>query len=162
MTSKEILKQYINFFKDKGHAEIPNVSLIPENDPTLLYVNSGMFPLVPYLLGQKHPQGTRLVNIQRCLRFFEDLENIGETNRHTTAFHMMGNWSLGNYFKEEQLSWAYEFYIEKMGFDPNKMYATVFEGDKYAPRDEQSIEIIKKIFAKYNVEAELGKRIFEY
>ena len=90
--------------ENKGHKLIPNVSLVPENDPTLLYVNSGMFPLVSYLSGQSHPLGKRLMNVQRCLRFNEDVDNVGKTNRHTTAFHMIGNWSLGDYFKEEQLN----------------------------------------------------------
>ncbi|KKS20866.1 MAG: Alanine-tRNA ligase [candidate division WWE3 bacterium GW2011_GWC1_41_7] len=135
MTSQEILEKYINFYTVRGHRVISNVSLVPENDPTLLYVNSGMFPLVPYLSGESHPMGKRLVNVQRALRFFEDLENIGITNRHTTAFHMIGNWSLGDYFKDEQLPWAYEFLIELLGLDPHRMFATVFEGDEFAPKD---------------------------
>lgn len=159
MKSKEILEKYIDFYKKREHALIPNVSLVPENDPTLLYVNSGMFPLVPYLSGQPHPQGKRLVNVQRCLRF-DDLENAGNTNRHTVAFHMIGNWSLGDYFKTEQLNWVYEFYIEEMGLDINKMYATVFAGDDDAPKDSESIELIKQIFAKYGVEAKENERIF--
>lgn len=162
MTSKEILEKYINFYKQRGHALVPNVSLVPENDPTLLYVNSGMFPLVPYLTGQPHPQGTRLVNVQRCLRFFEDLENVGVTNRHTTAFHMLGNWSLNDYFKEEQLNWAYEFLIEELKLDPNKMYASVFMGDQYAPKDEEAISIIKNIYKKYGIDAKENERIFAY
>jgi alanyl-tRNA synthetase len=159
MKSQEILEKYIKFYQDRGHALIPNVSLVPENDPTLLYVNSGMFPLVPYLSGQPHPQGKRLVNVQRCLRF-DDLENAGNTNRHTVAFHMIGNWSLGDYFKAEQLPWVYEFYIEQMGLDINKMYATVFTGDEDAPKDTESIDLIKKIFAKYGVDAKENERIF--
>ncbi len=162
MQSEEILKKYIAFYTTRSHVEIPAVSLVPENDPTLLYVNSGMFPLVPYLLGEKHPAGTRLVNVQRCLRFFEDLENVGETNRHTTAFHMLGNWSLNDYFKREQLTWAYEFYIEVLGLDPAKMYATVFAGDADAPKDTQSIDILTEIFAKYGITATEGERIFPY
>jgi alanyl-tRNA synthetase len=160
MKSQEILQKYIDFYKERGHALIPNVSLVPENDPTLLYVNSGMFPLVPYLSGQQHPQGKRLVNVQRCLRFYEDIDNVGTTNRHTIAFHMIGNWSLGDYFKNEQLPWAYEFYVEVMGLDINKMYATVFAGDNDAPKDTQSIELLKEIFAKYGVEAKENERIF--
>lgn len=159
MKSQEILEKYIKFYQDRGHALIPNVSLVPENDPTLLYVNSGMFPLVPYLSGQSHPDGKRLVNVQRCLRF-DDLENVGNTNRHTVAFHMIGNWSLGDYFKEQQLPWAYEFYVEVMGLDINKMYATVFAGDADAPKDTESIELIKSIFAKYGIEARENERIF--
>ncbi len=141
---------------------MPNVSLVPENDPTLLYVNSGMFPLVPYLSGEPHPLGKRIMNVQRCLRFFEDLDNVGETNRHTTAFHMLGNWSLGDYFKQEQLEWFYEFLVDELGLEPKKMYASVFEGNEDAPRDNVSVEIIKEVFAKYGVEAKEDERIFAY
>lgn len=159
MNSKEILNTYLDFYKSKGHKQIPNMSLIPEGDSTLLYVNSGMFPLVPYLSGQPHPLGKRLVNYQRALRFFEDLENIGDKT-HTTAFHMIGNWSLGDYFKTEQLSWMYEFYVEKLGLDVNKIYGTVFKGDERAPKDTESIELIKQIFKKYGIDAKEGERIF--
>ena len=159
MNSKEILNTYLDFYKSKGHKQIPNMSLIPEGDSTLLYVNSGMFPLVPYLSGQSHPLGKRLVNYQRALRFFEDLENIGDKT-HTTAFHMIGNWSLGDYFKTEQLSWMYEFYVEKLGLDVNKIYGTVFKGDERAPKDTESIELIKQIFNKYGIDAKEGERIF--
>jgi len=162
MKSSEILDKYLKFFEEKGHKQIPNVSLVPENDPTLLYVNSGMFPLVPYLSGAEHPQGKRIMNVQRCLRFFEDLENVGETNRHTTAFHMLGNWSLGDYFKKEQLEWFYEFLVDELGLDINRIYASVFAGDKDAPKDEVSVEVIKEIFGKYGVEAVEEKRIFAY
>jgi alanyl-tRNA synthetase len=160
MTSKEILEKYINFYKDRGHAVIPNVSLIPENDPTLLFVNSGMFPLVPYLSGESHPLGKRLVNVQRCIRM-EDLDEIGDPI-HTLAFHMIGNWSLGDYFKTEQLPWVYEFLIEVLRLDPKKLVATVFAGDKDAPKDTESIEIIKNIFAKYHIEAKLEEHIWLY
>ena len=159
-SSKEILNKYIKFYESKGHKLIPNVSLVPENDPTLLFVNSGMFPLVPYLSGESHPLGSRLVNVQRSIRF-DDLDEIGD-NRHTLAFHMIGNWSLGDYFKDEQLPWAYEFLIEELGLDPNKMYATVFKGDESAPRDETSISLLQDIFKKYGIEAKVGERIFEY
>lgn len=159
MTSQEILTAYIDFFKARGHVQIPNVSLVPENDPTLLFVNSGMFPLVPYLSGQAHPSGKRLVNVQRAGRFQEDLAEVGD-NRHTTAFHMMGNWSLGDYFNKEQLPWIYEFFIEKCGLDAHKMYATVFAGDESAPKDNESIEIIQEIFKKYGIDAQEGSRIF--
>src|SRR3989344_9623742 len=162
MTSQEILEKYINFYTVRGHRVISNVSLVPENDPTLLYVNSGMFPLVPYLSGESHPMGKRLVNVQRCLRFFEDLENVGITNRHTTAFHMLGNWSLGDYFKKEQLWQFYTFLIEELGLDPNRMYGSVFEGDRDAPRDEESVQVIKEIFSHYGIDAKEGERIFAY
>jgi alanyl-tRNA synthetase len=121
-----------------------------------------MFPLVPYLSGEPHPLGKRIMNVQRCLRFFEDLDNVGETNRHTTAFHMIGNWSLGDYFKKEQLNWFYQFLTEELGLDPHKMYASVFTGDEDAPKDEASIDVIKEIFSRYGIEAKEGERIFAY
>ena len=161
LSTQEILKKYIDHYKSKQHVEIPNVSTLPQEDSTLLFVNSGMFPLVPYLAGQPHPQGKRLVNVQRSIRF-EDIEDVGSDIRHTTAFHMLGNWSLGDYFKKEQLNWAYEFYIEKLGLDPNRIYATVFAGDDTAPKDTESIEILKEVFAKYNIQAEEGSRIFPF
>lgn len=160
MKSSEILKTYVEFFKERGHAEVPNVSLIPQGDSTLLYVNSGMFPLVPYLSGQPHPLGTRLVNFQRCLRFFEELDHIGETLRHTTAFHMFGNWSLNDYFKEEQLPWIFELLIEKFKLDPKRLYTTVFRGNDNAPKDTEAVEIVKKLYAKYGIDAQEGVRIF--
>ncbi|NCS32104.1 alanine--tRNA ligase [bacterium] len=160
MTTSEILKVFISFHESNGHKVIPNLSLVPEGDSTLLFVNSGMFPLVPYLFGEPHPLGTRLVNVQRSVRF-EDIEDIGD-NRHTTAFHMLGNWSLGDYFKKEQLPWVYEFLIEKLGLNPHRLYGSVFEGDKNAPRDEDAIVILKVIFAKYGIDATVGIRIFPY
>ena len=159
-SSREILKTYLDFMSEKGHKLVPNVSLVPENDPTLLFVNSGMFPLVPYLSGEKHPLGSRVVNVQRCLRF-DDLEEVGDYN-HTVAFHMIGNWSLGDYFKKEQLPWIYEFFVEKLELDPQRIFATVFEGDSDAPRDTESIELLKGIFAKYGIKAEIGTRIYAY
>jgi alanyl-tRNA synthetase len=160
MTSKEILEKYIKFYTDKDHKLIPNMSLIPEGDSTLLFVNSGMFPLVPYLSGQLHPLGKRLVNVQRAGRFQEDLDEVGDS-RHTTAFHMIGNWSLGDYFKKEQLPWIYEFLVDVVKLDPRRLFATVFEGDQYAPKDTISVDIIKGIFKKHGIDAEVGQRIYE-
>lgn len=159
MRSKDIVKKYIDFYTTKEHKLIPNVSLVPENDPTLLFVNSGMFPLVPYLSGEPHPLGTRLVNIQRCVRF-EDLPDIGDKS-HTLAFHMIGNWSLNDYFKEEQLPWVFEFFIQELKLDPNKIYATVFSGNIHAPKDTSSVMLLQKIFKKYGIDAKEGERIFE-
>lgn len=161
MTSQEILRRYFALYESQGHKQIPNMSLVPEGDSTLLFVNSGMFPLVPYLSGEKHPLGTRLMDVQRALRF-DDIEEAGKTIRHTTCFHMIGNWSLGDYFKKEQLSWIYEFFIEKLGLDPKRLYPSVFAGDEFAPKDTESIEILQKIFAKYGVEAKEGERIFAH
>lgn len=158
MTSQDILNKFLDFYKDRGHKQVPNVSLVPEGDSTLLFVNSGMFPLVPYLSGQSHPMGKRITNVQRSLRF-EDIEEVGDP-RHTTAFHMIGNWSLGDYFKKEQLPWVYEFLIDVVGLDPKKMFATVFAGDEFAPKDAESIELIKSIFKKYGIDAKENERIF--
>jgi alanyl-tRNA synthetase len=158
MQSKEILETFLNFYKERGHMQVPNVSLVPEGDSTLLFVNSGMFPLVPYLSGEKHPLGKRLVNVQRSLRF-EDMDEIGDAT-HTIAFHMIGNWSLGDYFKKEQLPWVYEFLVEKLKLDPRKLFATVFEGDEFSPKDTESIEIIKEVFKKFGIDAQEGNRIF--
>jgi len=158
LSSKEIIQKFVDFYKDKGHAEIPNVSLVPENDSTLLFVNAGMFPMVPYLMGEPHPMGTRLVNVQRCLRL-EDIEEVGD-NRHTTAFHMLGNWSLDDYFKQDQLSWIYEFLFDILKLDPRRIYSTVFGGDQNIPRDEVSAEILESLFSARGIKSKLGERIF--
>lgn len=160
MSSQELLQKFIQFYHDRGHVLIPNVSLVPENDPSLLFVNSGMFPLVPYLSGQAHPSGKRLVNVQRSIRF-EDIDSVGDRT-HTIAFHMMGNWGLGDYFKKEQLPWVYELLVDVLGIDPHKLFATVFAGDESAPKDEESVEILKEVFKKYGIDAKEGERIFAY
>jgi len=160
MTSKEILTKYLDFYKARGHKLIPNVSLVPEGNSTLLFVNSGMFPLVPYLSGQEHPLGKRLMNVQRAMRL-QDMDEIGD-NRHTTIFHMIGNWSLGDYFKEEQLNWKFELLINELGLDPKRLYATIFAGDKDAPKDEESVNILKKVYSKYGIDAKEDERIFAY
>ncbi len=146
MTSEEIRSRFLKFFEKRGHTIIPSSSLVPENDPSVLFTTAGMQPLVPYLLGQKHPSGTRLVNIQKCVRT-GDLDDIGD-NRHLSFFEMMGNWSLGDYFKEDAIKWSYEFLTSKeegLGLDPSRLYVTVFEGDENAPRDEESPEIWKSL-----------------
>jgi alanyl-tRNA synthetase len=158
MTTQQLLEKYITFFEERGHKKIPNVPLVPENDPTLLFVNSGMFPLVPYFSGEKHPLGDRLVNVQRCIRL-DDIEEIGDAV-HTTAFHMIGNWGLGSYFKKEQLPWIYEFLVDEVGLKAEKLYASVFAGDEDAPKDEESIELLKGIFSKYGITATENERIF--
>lgn len=138
LTSESLRELYLNFFKDKGHAVIPSASLIPENDPSVLFTTAGMHPLVPYLLGEKHPAGTRLTDVQKCVRT-GDIEDVGDPS-HCTFFEMLGNWSLGDYFKKEMISWSYEFLTSEkyLGIPVEKLAVTVFEGDEDAPRDEES------------------------
>jgi len=124
MTSKDIREKYIKFFVDKRHKEIAPAKLMPENDPSTLFTSSGMQPLVPYLLGQEHPAGKRLVNSQPSFRA-EDIEEVGD-NSHTTFFEMLGNWSLGDYFKKEQLSWIWEFLTKELDLPKEKLYVSVF------------------------------------
>ncbi len=159
MTHNEVRQKYIEFFKKRGHQEIPSSPLVPENDPTTLFTSSGMQPLVPYLLGEKHQLGTRLVNSQKCFRT-QDIEEIGD-NRHTTFFEMLGNWSLGDYFKKEQLPWIFEFITKELLLDPKRLYVTVFEGNKSVPKDKESIAIWKEIFAGSGIDAK-EERIFTY
>lgn len=158
MTAKEILEKYILFFEKRGHTRIENSSLVPNNDPTTLFTSSGMQPLVPFLLGETHPQGNRLVNAQNCFRA-QDIDEIGD-NRHTTFFRMLGNWSLGDYFKEEQISWFFEFLTGELGLDANKLFVTVFSGDSGIEKDNQSLEIWKGLFDAKGIDS--ATRISEY
>jgi alanyl-tRNA synthetase len=151
----EIRKKYLDFLKSKNHEEIPSASLVPENDPSVLFVNAGMFPLVPYLKGEPHPKGKRLVNSQRCVRTV-DIDSVGNKG-HCTTFEMLGNWSLNDYFKEEAINITTEFFIEELGFDINKIYATVFKGNNQIPMDNESVEVWKKAFSKYGIDAEVGE-----
>ena len=158
MKSSEIRKRFLAFFSKRGHAILPSAPLVPENDPSVLFNTAGMQPLVPYLLGEKHPQGTRLANFQKCVRTV-DFDEIGD-NTHATFFEMMGNWSLGDYFKKEAIEWSYELLTNKeegFGLDPQRLYVTCFEGDESAPRDEESAAIWKSIFEKNGV---TGERIY--
>ncbi len=142
MTSTEIRKKFLDFFAKRGHAIIPSASLVPENDPSVLFNTAGMQPLVPYLMGAKHPMGTRIADVQKCVRT-GDLDDIGD-NRHFSFFEMMGNWSLGDYFKEDAIKWSYEFLTNKeegLGLDANRLAVTIFEGDESAPLDEESKKI---------------------
>jgi len=145
ITSHELRSKYIAFFKGKDHAEISGKSLIPENDPTVLFTTAGMHPLVPYLLGEPHPAGKRLVDYQKCVRT-GDIDEVGDP-AHLTCFEMLGNWSLGDYFKKESLAWSYEFLTdpEWLALDPKKLSVTVFAGDDNAPRDEDSAAIWRAI-----------------
>jgi alanyl-tRNA synthetase len=154
LSYKEIRNKYIQFFKSKDHKEIPSAPLVPENDPSVLFVNAGMFPLIPYLMGEKHPQGSRLVNSQRCIRT-GDIDLIGD-NYHCTALEMLGNWSLNDYFKKEAINLTIEFFIEELGLDINNIFATVFQGDEEIPADTESIEIWKDLFKSYGIQAKVG------
>ncbi len=140
LRANELRSLYLKFFKEKGHAVIPSASIIPENDPTVLFTTAGMHPLVPYLLGAKHPEGKRLTNVQKCIRT-GDIEEVGN-DTHCTFFEMLGNWSLGDYFKEEAIKWSWEFLTSEkwLGIPKEKLYVTVFEGDEDAPRDMESYE----------------------
>lgn len=155
-TYKEIREKYLQFFKDRGHAEIPSAPLIPEDDPSVLFVNAGMFPLVPFLKGETHPQGKRLVNSQRCIRT-GDIDEVGD-EFHCTAFEMLGNWSLNDYFKKEAIRMTIEFFVEDLGLDIGRIYGSVFKGEENIPMDTTSIEIWKEIFSKYNIEAKVGEK----
>jgi alanyl-tRNA synthetase len=157
MKSSDIRSRYIEFFRKRGHAVIPSASLIPENDPSSLFTTAGMQPLVPYLLGAKHPAGTRLVDVQKCVRT-GDIDEVGD-NRHLTFFEMMGNWSLGDYFKKEAIEWSLEFLTSKeegLGLLSNRLYVTVFKGEDGIPRDNESIEIWKENFKKHDIDAEVA------
>jgi alanyl-tRNA synthetase len=143
MTTKEIREKYINFYKSKGHQEIAPSPLVLENDPTTLFTSSGMQQLVPYLKGEIHSDGKRLVDSQPAVRL-GDLEEVGD-NRHLTFFEMLGNWSLGDYFKAEQLPWIWEFFTKELGLDPKNLHVTVFEGNDQVPKDVESYEIWRKI-----------------
>ncbi len=141
ITCKELKQKYLSFFQSKGHAVIPSASLIPEHDPTVLFTTAGMHPLVPYLLGQKHPKGKRIADVQKCIRT-GDIDSVGDAS-HLTFFEMLGNWSLGDYFKKEAISWSFEFLTDKkwLGFDENKLSVTCFKGNKDAPKDEEAAKI---------------------
>lgn len=145
MTAQEIRQKYLEFFEQRGHKIIPRALLVPQDDPTTLFTGSGMQPLVPYLLGQEHPDGKRLVDSQTCFRA-EDMDEVGD-NRHTTFFEMLGNWSLGDYFKQEQLAWIWEFMTEVIGLPKEKLWVTCFEGDDALglARDDESAVIWEKL-----------------
>lgn len=177
MNAQDIRNKYLEYFKKQRHVVIPRALMVPYNEPSVLFTGSGMQPLIPYLLGEKHPSGTRLVDSQTCLRA-QDIEEVGD-NRHTTFFEMLGNWSLGDYFKVEQLPWFFEFLVSEIGIDPNKLYVTCCSGfsEYNVPKDTQSGQIWKALFAKKGIEAkeveigsedngyktgEQGGRIFYY
>ena len=139
MTAKELRRKYIEFFESKDHAEIPSASLMPENDPSTLFITAGMQPLAPFLLGEKHPSGKRLVNAQKCVRT-GDIDDVGDKTHHT-FFEMLGHWSLGDYFKKEAIKMSYEFLTQELQLDKNKLAFTVFEGDDNALCDKEAAEV---------------------
>jgi alanyl-tRNA synthetase len=172
LTVNEIRSKFLSYMKDKGHAVVPSASLVPENDPTTLFTGSGMQPMLPYLLGQPHPLGKRIADSQKSFRS-QDIEEVGD-NRHTTFFEMLGNWSFGDYFKEEQISWMWTFLIDELGLDPKNLYITCFAGNEHlgVPRDEISAEMWQKLFAQKGIDAKIsespeagtkeGEKIFYY
>ncbi len=173
----EIRKRYLDFYKARGHAVIPSAPIVPGNDPTTLFTSSGMQPLVPYLLGKDHPEGKRVTNSQKSFRA-GDIEEVGD-NRHTTFFEMLGNWSLGDYFKQEQLPWVFDFLTNEVGLDPRNLYVTVFDGDADTGMelDTEAVAIWQRLYKESGIDAELvrigteeegydkgmrGGRIFSY
>ena len=155
MNAQEIRKKYLEFCQKNSHTVIKRAPLILHNDPTTLFTGSGMQPLLPYLLGQDHPQGTKLADSQTCLRA-QDIEDVGD-NRHTTFFEMLGNWSMGEYFKRQQIEWFFEFLTEIVGLDPHKIYVSCFIGDEKnnIPRDDEAAQIWQEVFAKKGIEAKI-------
>ena len=171
ITTNDIRKLYLDFFKSKGHTIIPSASLIPENDPTVLFTTAGMHPLVPYLLGEPHPGGHRLASAQKCVRT-GDIDEVGD-NRHLTFFEMLGNWSLGDYFKKEAIAFSFEFLTSKewLAIEPTRFFVSVFEGDDDAPKDKESISYWQENFKSAGINADVGdwkkgisgdSRIFTY
>lgn len=156
MSGNEIREKYLKFMESRGHAIVPSSALMPENDPTTLFTGSGMQPMLPYLLGEAHPKGTRVADSQKCFRA-EDIEEVGD-NRHTTFFEMLGNWSFGDYFKQEQIEWMFEFLTKEVGIDPNRLYITAFGGDaaNNLPRDEEAPAIWQRLFAQVGIEANVA------
>ncbi len=156
MSGNLIRQKYLEFFKAKAHAIVPSSALVPENDPTTLFTGSGMQPMLPYLMGETHPKGTRIVDSQKAFRS-DDIEEVGD-NRHTTFFEMLGNWSFGDYFKEEQLSWMFEFLTKKVDLDPQRLYFTVFAGDEKnnLPKDDESVAIWQRLLGEVGVSHEVA------
>jgi len=156
MTLSDVRTKYLAFFKARGHVEIPSASLVPHNDPTTLFTGSGMQPLVPYLLGKDHSEGKRLVDSQKSFRSM-DIEEVGD-NRHTTFFEMLGNWSLGDYFKQEQINWMFEFLVQELKLDATHLYITCFIGEpKYGiPKDTEAAELWQKLFSEKGIQADIA------
>jgi alanyl-tRNA synthetase len=154
MNIHQIRQKYLDYFENHGHAILPSASLLPENDPTTLFTGSGMQPLVPYLLGETHPQGVRLANSQKCFRA-QDIEDIGD-NRHSTFFEMLGNWSLGDYFKEDQIRWVFNFLFDELGLNINQFYVTVYGGNEKIgiEQDNEAVSLWQELFASKGIDAQ--------
>lgn len=153
MTPDELRTRFLSFYQERGHAIVPSVPLVPENDPTTLFTGSGMQPMLPNLLGEPHPLGTRVCDSQKCLRA-QDIEDVGD-NRHTTFFEMLGNWSFGDYFKQEQLTWIFTFLTQELRLEPHRLYVTVFSGDASLglPRDHEAIKLWQELFSTIEMPA---------
>jgi alanyl-tRNA synthetase len=168
--SRTLRQAFIQFFSQRGHAVIPSASLIPEHDPSVLFTTAGMHPLVPYLLGEAHPLGARLANVQKCIRT-QDIDEVGD-QRHTTFFEMLGAWSLGDYFKESIIPWTFEFFTDVLKFSPERLFVSVFQGDDAVPQDADAVALWQAEFRKAGIDATLapatvldvlsGHRIFQY
>ncbi|MFH1567024.1 MAG: alanine--tRNA ligase-related protein, partial [Gemmatimonadota bacterium] len=160
ITSSLLRGKFFAFFAQRGCALIPSAPLVPENDPSALFISAGMQPLVPHLLGQPHPAGRRLVDAQRCLRT-DDIDLVGDAV-HLTFFEMLGCWSLGDYGKGEMIPWSWQFLVDEewLGLDPDRLCVTVFGGDDQVGRDDESIELWHRQFASAGIEARLGERIY--
>lgn len=158
VTPHQIRSKYLAFFEKQQHAIIPSAPMVPENDPTTLFTGSGMQPMITYLLGEPHPKGKRITDSQKCFRS-QDIEEVGD-NRHTTFFEMLGNWSLGDYFKKEQLRWFFTFLTDEVGLDPQRLFVTVFRGspELTIPQDDESVAIWKELFAQKGITAEVGEQ----
>ncbi len=155
MTSSELRQRFLDFFEKKGHKIIPSASLVPENDPTVLFTTAGMHPLVPFLLGEKHPSGKRLASAQKCIRT-DDIDKVGD-DTHNTFFEMLGNWSLGDYWKDEAIKWSYEFLTKELNIPLERLAVSCFAGDSDAPRDEESAKIWEELGIKKERTAFLPK-----
>src|SRR5947209_6537231 len=143
MDAQTLRRHFLEHYRLEGHVTIGSAPLVPEHDPTVLFTTAGMHPLVPFLLGEPHPLGKRLTGVQECLRT-DDIDEVGDTS-HLTFFEMLGNWSLGDYFKQEALSWSYEFLAQELGITPSRLAVTAFAGDEDAPRDEESAVLWRRM-----------------
>ena len=157
-TSRFVRQKFLDFMESKGHAIIPSASIVPKEDPTVLFTSSGMQPMVPYLLGQTHASGVRIADSQKCLRTV-DFEEVGYSNRHLSFFEMLGSWSLGDYFKDETIEWGWEFLTseEYLGLDPNRLFMTVYKGNgKDIDEDTVAINRWKEMYARAGIDADVG------